>query len=89
MDQFATIDLADLERVSGGQGTTTTAEGTVNTPAGSATVRAGQQTNEPVAYNRCLELVGRQAGIMESPNNVERRQERLCSPLLRQGQGQQ
>jgi hypothetical protein len=89
MDHFPTIDLADLECVSGGQGTSTNAEGTVQTPAGSATIRAGQQTNEPNAYNRCLELVGRQAGMLESPNNVERRQERLCSPLLQQGQGQQ
>jgi hypothetical protein len=85
MFMFESIDLGDLERVSGGQGYSTTAEGTLKTPAGQATLKAGHQTQEPNAYLRCLDLVGRQGGMMESPNNVERRQKELCSPLLGQG----
>ncbi|HKE14466.1 MAG TPA: hypothetical protein VKB80_06365 [Kofleriaceae bacterium] len=75
---LTTIDLGDLDRVSGGQSRSTNGEATVSTPGGSATVRAGQTTTEPNAYLRCLDLVGRQAGVMESPNNVERRQQALC-----------
>jgi hypothetical protein len=88
MTTFESIDLSDLDRVSGGQTRSTEAEGTVNTPGGSATIRAGQSTTEPNSYLRCLDLVGRQGGMMESPNNVERRQQALCGPLLQQQQGQ-
>ena len=88
MTTFESIDLSDLDRVSGGQTRSTEAEGTVTTPGGSATIRAGQSTTEPSSYLRCLDLVGRQGGMMESPNNVERRQQALCGPLLQQQQGQ-
>jgi len=83
---FESIDENDLDRVSGGQTRSTSAEGTISTPGGSATVRAGQSTSEPNAYLRCLDLVGRQGGMMEAPNNVERRQQALCGPLLNQQQ---
>ncbi len=62
MTTFESIDLSDLDRVTGGQTRSTEAEGTISTPGGSATVRAGQQTNEPNSYLRCLDLVGRQGG---------------------------
>jgi hypothetical protein len=75
---LTTIDLGDLDRVSGGQQRSTNGEATVNTPAGSATVRGGQTVSEPNAYLRCLDLVGRQGGAMEAPNNIERRQQALC-----------
>ncbi len=86
MFTFESIDESDLDRISGGQQRSTSAEGTISTPGGSATVRAGQSTQEPNAYLRCLDLVGRQGGMMESPNNVERRQQALCPPLLNQPQ---
>jgi len=86
MNSLETIDLSDLDRVSGGQSRTTSAEGSFKTPAGQATVRAGQTTTEPNAYLRCLDLVGRQGGMMESPNNVERRQQALCPLSLSQQQ---
>ena len=82
---LTTIDPGDLDRVSGGQERTTTAEGTINTPGGSATVKGGQTVKEPNAYLRCLDLVGRQGGYIESPDNIERRQKELCGPLLKQG----
>lgn len=94
-NEFESIDLLALDTVCGGAddqpGTRTTETGGgVTTPYGSANAKTSQTTSEPNAYLRCLDLVGRQSGVMESPNNVERRQQALCSPLLKQGnQGNQ
>ena len=87
MFTFESIDLSELYCVTGGQLWFTSAEGTISTPGGWA-VRAGQLTTEPNSYLRCLGLVGRQGGMMEAPNNVERRQQALCGPLLNQQQQQ-
>ena len=89
MSKLETIDLDALDGVSGGQESSVNLEGGVQTPGGSANVRVGQTVNEPNDYLRCLRLVGSQGGLMESPNNIERRQQALCGPLLQQGQPQQ
>jgi hypothetical protein len=82
MSTLETLDLSDLDRVVGGQSTTTTAEGTVQTPAGSASVRAGHRVEEPNAYLRCLGLVGGQRSLFDTPRSLEGRQTRLCPQSL-------
>jgi hypothetical protein len=81
---FESIDLSMLATITGGEapGTrTTTTGGEVDTPAGGGRIETTTTTTEPNAYLRCLDLVGRQAGYIESADNVARRQERLCGPL--------
>lgn len=86
MYNLCILDLSELDAVIGGQTTSTSAEGSFSTPAGQASLKAGSSSNEPNAYLRCLNIVGGQGGMMESPNNVAARQKELCSPLLKQGQ---
>ncbi|MBK9030263.1 MAG: hypothetical protein IPL61_02800 [Myxococcales bacterium] len=86
MSNFDTIDHAALTSITGG----VTAEGSLTIPAGSGTLKvdtatpANPQASDPNAYIRCLDLVGKQAGMMESPANVANRQQALCNPLLKQ-----
>jgi hypothetical protein len=87
-NDFEAIDLFALDTVCGGvepqPGTRTTeSEAGVETPYGKANAKTSSSSSEPSEYLRCLDLVGRQAGMMESPNNVERRQQALCGPLLK------
>lgn len=86
MSNFATIDPSALTAVSGGA----SGEATIKTPVGSGTLKvdtatpANPQAKDPSAYLRCLDLVGKQAGMMESADNVAARQQKLCGPLLGQ-----
>ena len=85
MSNFATIDPAALTTIQGG----VTAEGGLQLPGGSGTVKVdtatppNPQASDPNAYIRCLDLVGKQAGMIESPANVAKRQQELCGPLLK------
>lgn len=86
MSNFTSVDPDQLTAVSGGA----SVEGGVQIPAGSGTIKvdtatpANPQATDPSAYLRCLDLVGKQSGFMESADNVARRQEKLCGPLLGQ-----
>jgi hypothetical protein len=87
MHQFDIIDLVDLATVTGGAepGTrTTTTEAEARTRAGGARGGTTETTSEPNAYLRCLDVVSRQRGWFDAPNDVEARQARLCTPLLNQ-----
>ena len=85
MSNLCVLELSELDAVIGGQTTSTSAEGSLQTPAGQASLKAGKSVTEPNAYLRCLNIVGGQAGMMESPNSMGARQKELCSPLLQQG----
>ncbi|MEZ4400465.1 MAG: hypothetical protein R3B06_10630 [Kofleriaceae bacterium] len=84
MSNFVTIDPASLETVTGGA----TGEVGVKLPGGSGNVKfdtatpANPQAKDANPYIRCLDLVGKQAGMMESADNVAKRQQDLCGPLL-------
>ena len=84
MSNFATIDPAALTTIQGG----VTAEGGLQLPGGSGTVKVdtstppNPQASDPSAYLRCLDLVGKQGGMLEAPNDMAARQKALCTPLL-------
>ncbi len=86
MSNFTAIDPAQLTTVNGG----VSGEATIKTPVGSGSLKldtatpANPQAKDPNAYLRCLDLVGKQAGVMESADNVAKRQQQLCGPLLGQ-----
>ena len=85
MNDFESIDIFALTTVTGGEeaGTRTTQGGAeVTTPYGSAKASGSSTTSEPSQYLRCLDLVGRQAGVMEAGNTVADRQQKLCGPLM-------
>lgn len=84
MANFSSVELDQLTAVCGGA----SIEGGIETRAGSGTLKVdtatppNPQASDPNAYLRCLDLVGKQSGFMESADNVARRQEKLCGPLL-------
>ena len=86
MSNFTSVELDQLTAVSGG----TSVEGGLQTKVGSGNIKVdtatppNPQASDPSAYLRCLDLVGKQGGMMESADNVARRQEKLCGPLLGQ-----
>mgnify|MGYP001252287272 CR=1 FL=1 len=86
MSNFTTVELDQLTAVSGG----TSVEAGIQTKVASGNVKVdtatppNPQATDSSAYLRCLDLVGNQAGMMESADNVARRQEKLCGPLLGQ-----
>lgn len=84
MSNLCVLEANELDAVIGGQTSSTSAEGSLKIPAGEVSVKGGSSSSEPNDYLRCLKIVGGQAGVMESPNNVAARQKELCSPLLKQ-----
>ena len=86
MSNFTTVELDQLTAVSGG----TSVEAGIQTKVASGNVKVDTATppdpQPPYssASRRCLDLVGDQAGLVESGANVARRQEKLCGPLLGQ-----
>jgi hypothetical protein len=83
MTNFQRIDLTTLAFVTGGQTNSTenAAQVKVKRDEVEASTSSKQTTTEPNPYLRCLDLVGRQGGWLESPNSIEGRQTRLCQPL--------
>lgn len=82
MPQLDHIEVGDLDAISGGQEQSVNAEGTLKTPAGEATIKAGATNKEPSRYLRCLDLVYKNAGLLESPNRIEARQKDQCYKLI-------